>query len=406
MDLWDKVTGTTQLEIISADPEGMLNQLMKQNIILWDVERASPILLRLRLSSSDVEKVFFWSEKAGGSVQILGVNGILYSLRSWLRRPVILFCLFFVTVLTLMLPERILFVDVSGNSRVPSRMILEAAQEQGLKFGASRRALRSEAVKNELLGSLNELEWVGVNTYGCRAVIQVRERKVQPEEIQTAPSDLVASTDGIIEQIVVNRGTLLCKPGQAVRKDEKLISGYLDLGICTRATGAQGEIYARTNRVVHAVLPASVLKRSPGQKEKTRIALIIGKKRINLYSNSGILPAGCGKMTYNYPLRLPGADALPVTLVIERIVWYDIGNALRDQQRAQQLMLNEAQRYLMNKCVAGQILTHRTDVHYGQEQLSLLGVFQCREMIARQKAVEILEGDTQDDSQNSQRGAG
>lgn len=41
-------------------------------------------------------------------------------------------------------------------------------------------------MKNALLSAIPELQWAGVNTYGCRAVISVRERtlperKPEPE---------------------------------------------------------------------------------------------------------------------------------------------------------------------------------------------------------------------------------
>ena len=48
-------------------------------------------------------------------------------------------------------------MNVEGNSAVASVDIIDAAQNAGLGFGASRRAVRSEKVKNALLASIPDL---------------------------------------------------------------------------------------------------------------------------------------------------------------------------------------------------------------------------------------------------------
>ena len=79
-----------------------------------------------------------------------------------------------------------------------------------------------------------------MNTRGCVAVISVRER---PEEAQVdrpgTVSAVTAAQDGIIERVTVTNGTALCRPGQAVRAGETLISGYTDCGRTIRAGRAE-----------------------------------------------------------------------------------------------------------------------------------------------------------------------
>ena len=93
---------------------------------------------------------------------------------------------------------------MEGNQNVPENLILELASQCGLSFGTERRQVRSEQVKNALLGAVPELEWVGINTAGCVATISVRERQ-KGENIGQAGgvSSIVASCDGMITGIVV-----------------------------------------------------------------------------------------------------------------------------------------------------------------------------------------------------------
>ena len=74
-------------------------------------------------------------------------------------------------LLVCILPTRVLFMRVEGNESIPENLILEAAEDCGIRFGASRSAVRSEKVKNGILSRISELQWVGVNTKGCIAVI-------------------------------------------------------------------------------------------------------------------------------------------------------------------------------------------------------------------------------------------
>ena len=405
MDLWNRFSGIICLEMTTADPENILNRLAVQNVEIWDVERNSQIQVRFRIRKESMKQVSALAEKLGADLRQVRAEGVIYWLNAWRKRPLILGCLMLLTILTMLLPERILFVDMIGNTTVPTRMILEAAAEQGLQFGADRRKLRSEEIKNELLGEMDSLEWVGVNSYGCRAVITVRERGEQPQQEQAGYYSLVAATDGIIERIIMNRGNLLCKTGQAVSQGDVLVSGYTDLGICTRAIAAEAEIYALTVRPICTVLPSELQNRGEQIREEVRISLIFGKKRINLYSDSGILPSSCGKMTYSLPLRLPGGDTLPVTLVIQHILWYNTTNMIRSESEAEQILLDASERTVLETTIAGQILTQQTQLVQEMDCFSFYGKYQCREMIARRKSGVYLEGDTKDDSQNSQRGA-
>lgn len=406
MELWNKITGTVTLELTAADPERILGDLAGAGIRLWDLRRPTALCVVLKISRGSADQVRRIVEKDGGKLRFLGWSGAYYTLRSWRERPVLLAVMLLLAALSLFVPSRILFVEVQGNDAVPSRLILETAAQVGLEFGVSRRSVRSERIKNELLGAVEELEWVGVNTSGCTAVITVRERQIEPEVEADTVCNLVAAADGIVEDITMIRGTLLCHAGQAVRKGQVLVSGIKDLGICSRAVEAEAEIYALTLRQKEAVLPAQTQIRGAVQDETVRFSVIFGKKRINLYSDSGILPTTCGKMTYSIPMRLPGGLTLPITLVVERYTIYETWEAVRKEAQAEEALSDSLGRQVLAETIAGQILTRREELELREGQYVLSGSYECREMIARQQSGVFLEGDTNDDKQDSQRGAG
>ena len=160
-------------------------------------------------------------EKRGDRVCVQMRSWRFYLEQSVLKRPLLYAGLALLFACSLMLPTRILGVWVEGNSTVPTRRILEAAQQSGIRLFAPCAEVRSEKMKNALLSAIPELQWAGVNTYGCRAVISVRERTLperKPEPEKTVGS-IVAARDGIVESVTALQGTVLCRPGQAVSGD-------------------------------------------------------------------------------------------------------------------------------------------------------------------------------------------
>lgn len=403
MELWSRITGSATVELTAADPERILGEIVKAGICVWDVRRSGDLHMRFQIRRNGLKQVERITEKAGGNLKLLGLHGAYYKMGQWKNRPVLVGTILILLVASIYLPGRILFVEVEGNESVPARLIQETAAQFGLAFGASRRQVRSEKIKNEVLGAIDELAWVGVNTEGCTATITVRERDPEPEETSSRICNVVASTDGIIESVTLTRGTLLCSQGQAVRSGQVLVSGYKDLGICTRAVEAEAEIYALTKREQTAVLPADTTGRLETTAKEKKFSLLIGKKRINLYSDSGILPSTCGKMTSVKWLTLPGGLTLPVALIMEEYTIYETYQTPRQENEASKDLEDAARRQLLGSAVAGQILTSQTRTELTGNYWQFSGSYECREMIARQDAGIYLEGDTQDDPEDSER---
>ena len=386
MDLWQYLRGSVRVRLKSANLHGSLDAMGKAGIPLRDVEVIDEITARFWIPGGQVEAMGSLAEKRGDSVRFDQRMGLWWHITSLRKRPVLVLGIVFLLVLSLWLPGRILFVRVEGNSLVPTRQILETAGKCGIAFGASRREVRSEKVKNELLEEMQSLSWAGVNTYGSTAVISVRERKdtAMPDSDHRVCS-IVASRDGIVEEITVIRGTGLCAAGQAVRAGQVLISGYTDCGLLIRATRAEGEVFARTFRQLKVIGPRVVAKRGQKQWAEEKYSLIIGKKRINFANNSGISGTDCAKIYVENYWVLPGGFVLPVALAVETWVSYETEEAswAPDLQGA-------AQTYLLQQMISGSI--QRMDTVFSEEEgiLILNANCSCYEMIGITRIEERL----------------
>ena len=287
------------------------------------------------------------------------------------------------------------FIAVEGNSTIPDRQILTAAESCGIGFGASRKNVRSEQVKNELLSVLPKLQWAGVNTSGCTAVISVRERvPEEPETERNVVSNLIADRDGYILSTTVTSGTAQVFPGQAVVKGQLLISGYTDCGFCIRATRAEGEIIAQTNRDLTVIMPDKCLISSANPGSRYKISLLLGKKRINLWKDSRISDAGCGRMYEEYYVSLPGGFRLPAAICVDRYLDYQLQDAVIPEADAQKQLQEFADQYLLGQMVAGQILQKQQKLSSSAGQYRLESSYVCTEHMgkAQREQIGVING--------------
>lgn len=392
MDLWWRFGGAVRLRLTGADPERTLRNLARE-VRLENIDRASALVMEFTVPRWELPRAEAAAKRSGDKLEILGKEGLPELLRSWIRCPLVVLTVLALLGATALVPSRILFIRVEGNSEIPTRLILEQAERCGLGFFTSRGELRSEQIKNRLLEAVPELSWVGVNTSGCVATISVKERQIQPTAEEQTPGNIVAVTDAVVTQLTATAGTPLCAVGDGVKAGQVLISGYTDLGLCTQVEAAEGEVYGLTRRKTEAVIPQTTLV--PGEEGTVvkKYSLLIGKKRIKFDSDSGILYTGCGKMTQIEYLRLPGGWELPVAIVVETYTVTELTEALRWEVTANEVLETVSRGQVKQAMTAGEILQTETSFASGDGLFRLTGLYQCREMIGRRSSGILTEGD-------------
>lgn len=398
MEFWRSLNGVLEVSLTSADIAATLTQIHKQGIVLHDVKQDDFLTITFLIRRQDYKKLDNIAQKRGDDLKIIKHLGHFWKIKGLLKRPVLVAGLAVFMILGMIIPTRVYFFQVEGNQSVPTRLILEQASQCGISFGASRREVRSERMKNALLEAIPQLQWAGVNTYGCVAVISVKERHITEEINQSkGVSSIVAARDGIIWSSTVTRGNGLCKVGQAVKAGEVLISGYTDCGLTIRGTNAEGEIFAKTKRKLSVVTPSVWQLRGDTVRKEKKYGLILGKKRINFYTDSGISPMTCVKMYQESFLTLPGGFVLPISMVTEEWTYYenrDVNTSAEDVPRKLSGFVEE---YLSGTMIAGQVLTKQESALEGDGVIRLEGEYACLEMIGQVRSEEIVKPNGTDD---------
>lgn len=390
MSFFRSLTGTVTVEITSANIALTMDYLTRRGVILWDVIYFDDLTVRLCISRRSYKVLCALLEKRGDSYRLISREGLFWKVQSFGKRPVLVLGLLIFLFLVLFIPSRVLFVAVEGNCTVNSNQILSVASDLGLKFGASRRLVKSEGIKNGLLSAIEELEWVGVNTKGCVAIISVREHsREELDSLTQGVGDVVALRDGVVLSCDVTRGNAVCTAGQAVKEGDILISGTLDQGFATVSTVADGEVFASTEREFSALFHGVSGKRGAVTARNAKYCLLIGKKLINFFKCSGISGGTCVKMYSKYVLTLPGGFSLPVALIKYNFESREFTPVKVEKSQAQQLLSDFSRCYIRDRMIAGQILATSEEVALLGDACQLTGTYACTEMIGRVQQEQI-----------------
>lgn len=387
MNLLQSLNGMLRLEITSAEPTKTIDTLTERGISLYQLEVLNDLTIQLTISRCDYTYVSSFCQKMGNTLRICRKEGVFWYLSELRKRPILLVGFTVLFMMLLFLPTRVLFFQVEGNNLLPTNRILEAAEASGIRFGVSRRSIRSEKMKNALLKELPELSWAGINTFGCRAVISVKEEQQSTTlPSMTGVAGIVASRDGVITSYTATRGNPVCTVGQTVKKNQLLISPYVNCGLSIKAVAAEGEVFAHTNRKIGTVTPYEHQVIQGNGQIQRRYSLIFGKKRINLHKGSGISDATCGRMYAEYYITLPGGFLLPIGLAVETIVSRISSAGKVSQPAAEQMLRSFSKDYVSHQMIAGTILSEKHVIQRMSQIWILDSIYVCSEMIGRTQA--------------------
>ena len=314
-----------QIRITAADTSGILSVLANQGYVIRNVECIDTLTLSFEVYEYDSSFVIKELTFRGVEAKLVGRNRVddfLYILRS--RAYIIIFFMV-ILGLTIWIPTRALFFEIAGCTHISEQTILEQLRMNGVKYGMKSKSIDSNSIKNAMMQENDQLSWVGITVQGCVVNIVIKESTVQhsPDEKESTLSHIVSKSDGIIASVTAENGTALCRPGQAVQTGQILISGYEDCGQHIKATSAKGSVEAFTYRNIYACCPTLAMSRTQILNKETQYSVILGKKQIKFYKDSGISPASCVKMYSREYITLPGGFQLPIALIKEECLYFN-----------------------------------------------------------------------------------
>ena len=385
--------GYLTLKITGASPQWMMNKLAEEGVAFWDVFWIDAFTLRLCVFKKDEARARCCAEKAMCDLVLHRETGFSETFHGLWKRPVLVACFLIAVILVAVLPNYVLFYQVTGNDTVETEEILRALNEIGVGFGIPGAQIKPQWIKDHVLNMIPDLEWITVTQNGCRAQVVVRERKHKPEtKSRKGLSHVIATQSGIITEQSVYAGQSLYEIGDTVNRGDVLVSGLVDLEHTYAIERAEAEIYARTWRTSNAVRPAVCLEKAHSGELWYCVWLQIGNNRIKIFGNSGISAASCDKMSKRMDMTLPGDLRIPVSVVVETFLPYEtVEHTLAENEVCDELQ-EYVRQQIQNDMAAGVICSESWNISETNGCIRLYGVLECHEMIAKSVDAALGKG--------------
>ena len=339
--LWYSLHGYVKIRAKGFSAERFMNMAAYRGVYLWDIAYEGAAI-SMKAAGGSLDTLTACAEKTGCSMEIIGWGGLPAFLRRFRRRQVWSAGLLCFAAGLYLLSSFIWTVEVEGNERLEAETLLSACKEMGLRPGAWKRGIDTEAVTNGLLINFSDISWVSVGIKGTDATIRLAETIEQAAPIdRDSPCDIVAAQDGVIVQITAERGTPKVQPGDVVKKGDVLISSELLIGLegeeqHREYTAAEGAVIARIWQKVTEEMPLQVQETVYSGVEKENSSIVFSEKELDI-----IHPDGAGKwektVLEEKPLAL-GDFTLPVRLKKE--VWkeYEILEKTRTTEETKTIL--------------------------------------------------------------------
>ncbi len=377
--------GQVTAHVESGFPERVLNLCAEYGVRFWGLAWESPTAFRFTMDRQEYQRLRRLTRRLDCDLTVLESRGVPVFLGR-LRHRYALVAGLVVCSLTLVWASFFIWdFRIEGNERISETEILRALEKNGVGLGTYGYAVNSPILRNDMLLDVPELSYIAVNVRGCRAYVQVRER-VHPPEIldKKQTGNTIAVKDALVTEIQPWMGEKQVLPGTTVTTGQLLISGVVENDINgARCTRGMGRVMGETWYELRCKVPLTVSRKVYTGEEKRRRALLLGKKRIDLYFNSSNLGDTCDKITNWDQWTLPGDVALPVTVATTTLKPYQLVEERRTKEEALGLAEKVLKERLAGYMEEGRILKTSLDSCVQGDMLLVTLHADCEEEIGK-----------------------
>lgn len=235
-----------RLRITGKNPKSFLRFLYKLNIEMYSISydlSSSTIVV----DEENYQKIL--KLKTSYQIEIISRYGLakyVYLFKKYFLFFLIVLVGYFILVL---LSHLIFEVEVVHSNQEIRELVLEELKNEGisrLKWKVSF-ARQEKIADNILKKHKDKIEWLEIENVGTKYIVKVEERKLNEEQEEKQPQDIVAKKDGMILKIEATSGTVVKKKNDYVKQGDIIITGVTkNQDTLMKLVPAEGVVYAET----------------------------------------------------------------------------------------------------------------------------------------------------------------
>ena len=278
-------------------------------------------------------------------------------------------------------------IEIVGNKSIETTEINELLASEGLKIGMLKENIDYKTLKNNIYINRNDILWIGINTKGVKVTVEILER-LNVEEKDETPCNIIADKDGIIEKISVRNGMKKVDVGDSVCKGDILVSGIMESEYSNSVmVTADADIKIKTWYTDKIAIPYEKTALTPSGNKEKKYKLAIGKYAINLINNSTNFEKYDTINTVK-KLRLFGRFELPIELAVAEYQELVTSNIKYTKEQAEAIAKDEVFKSILKTIPKeSEVINSEYKIFQGDDEIIVRVVVECMENIGKKEAL-------------------
>lgn len=397
--------GYVKIRIQGFSPERFLNMCSYHQIFIWGLSPDGNGY-EMFLSITDFRRLKPLVKKTHTKLTVTGRYGFPFFLFRYRKRKLFFAGLFLCIVLLRIYSLFIWDIHFEGNEKWPDETLTEYLYSVGVAPLMLKSEVDCPGIVKNIRKEYNDIVWVSASLDGNRLKIQIKENEDILDEDQEngeeevsgeeRPTDLIASSDGVVTSIVTRSGVPQVHVGDQVKKGDILVLGRVDIvNDSGEVTGyqyqhADADIYADTELAYTDSI-------SRIYQEKVRD----GKKKYQPYIRIGNFTISVGNISCNYErsdlavrerqLKAGENFYLPVSYGLRTVTSYAFEEKTYSDEEVREILSANFRRFCDELEEKGiHIRENSVKIHLYANSAGASGTLYLNERITKEADTEIL----------------
>ncbi len=227
--------------------ERAINQLLRSNIVIWNVKRAGTDTITFYLALEDVHNFRRAIRTSECKVTFLRGQGLPFLMKRGMKNSGFLIGAFLFFVIVLLLSNMVWGIQIKGATPQTEHTIRKELKEMGVRTGKLQFSQPDvESIQRELSNRMDNITWVGVELKGTTFHFQVVEKNAPQPIESTGLQHIIAKKKAIIVKMFVEEGDPKVSVNDYVKKGQLLVSGLIGTEKEPKGVAAKAEVIGET----------------------------------------------------------------------------------------------------------------------------------------------------------------
>jgi len=241
----NKLKSSIKINVKGKNIKNFIKKLINSKIEIIKLDYINRNEVNLIIYEKDYENIL--KQKTIYEIDMLDVYGFIKIKKNIKSNKFIIIFLIIGISIILFLSNTIFNVKVIHNNKEIRELLISELKKYGIKKGNFKKSYKKiEEIKKKILNDYKDkLQWLEIEESGTNYIIKVEERKINNENIDSLPRNVVAKKAGVIKNIVASNGVIIKNVNDYVNKGDIIITGEVKLNEEVKdVIPASGKVYA------------------------------------------------------------------------------------------------------------------------------------------------------------------